>query len=585
MIGAVVLSLGIILYFHAWHKSKDKFLNDEFLTLDDISLRFVNIPKDFPNPYKALRDALMNYDPRYEPKKISLLFDTEYLDKLLDSLHKTQRSIVLAKLRKSDGPEGQEANKKLKGLEEKKAKVMDKITGCVQEFNSGKSRFFLGQAYVSFSSTQTAKDAYKLFKKRFFRALQGKHPLKIDTTPVFAEKSDHPLDIVWKNLHVTRWQRFWRSIVAFIISTLVFVFNLVLFFYVHIYVEKYLGHKHGGFLTKILELTVSLVVFVAEEVLEHLMESLAEFQKPTTITKESASKARRIWLICFANSGVLPLIVALNLSNYFGQIGLVQNIHNYLLISMFLLPIIKPLKVIGLLFIQGFSESQVKELLASGKIVPLLFQDSLNLMNKPPGFEMSTAYSAGMKVAAVAFFYMPIIPIAGVYLLITLTLLYWTDKLVLVVYSNKLVSYSGYISKQLIGDLELLVALFIGGFFLKSFLISLEHHEPHSILNGTLMLPIAIAILSYLEVFRKISDLVIKHPRKQKPVAEAQSDADDEDLEIGYEEVREHDPHEYHIVNPAKTFFHLHPELKNRNTIDSPLIHDGEGDAGGEGGA
>src|SRR3990167_1125082 len=299
----IVLALGLIMYCHAYHKSKDRLLNAEFLTLDDISLKFVGIPLDIENPYKALKDALTSMDSKYKPKRISLLFSTERLEKLIQALDKTQSSLVLNRFLQSSFPLNPKFGEKITELTAKKQKLIEWISSTFQDYNSGKSKYFLGQVFVSFESISVAQDAFRDFKHSFFRTFSGRHKLKIQNSNVTALRADHPLDIVWANLHVGFWQRFRRRLVGLFVSALVFVFNLIVFFYVHIFVDNFMEHHKTGFISTLLKYAVALVVFIAEELLEHLMGYLAEYQKPTTISKDSASKAQRIWLICFANSG------------------------------------------------------------------------------------------------------------------------------------------------------------------------------------------------------------------------------------------------------------------------------------------
>lgn len=194
-------------------------------------------------------------------------------------------------------------------------------------------------------------------------------------------------------------------------------------------------------------------------------------------------------------------------------------------------------------------------------------------MQEYPAFQMSIAYAMAMRVAAVAFFYMPKVPVGGVYLLITLTLLYWSDKQVLISYSNKLVSYSGYISQQLLGDIEILVALFIAGLCLKNYLLSQGRHEPYNLLNINLALSAAVLILSFFEVFAKTSDWIFQSFKSIKKVATSMFWARDQEADHTYEQVMAHYALDYHKRNPAQPFFHLHTGVGSYpQPVHSPIF-------------
>jgi hypothetical protein len=53
---------------------------------------------------------------------------------------------------------------------------------------------------------------------------------------------------------------------------------------------------------------------------------------------------------------------------------------------------------------------------------------------------------------------------------------------------------------------------------------------------------------------------------------EGETDLVESEEEVKYWKVKKYDPHEYHIVNPAKTFFHLYSDSGQRHEMDDSVL-------------
>ena len=543
----IVASIAIIYRFHVQHYEMDKELDSRYNTIQDVSSKLINIPIGVPDLKNKIKAAFEKHG--YIIKQINLVYDVEDFLEVQEKYKQIQIkeakdnfSIEKGLIKVDQTEKTRLLNKNVTEKNETRAK----IDAFEKKFQEGAAAEFAGAAFISFSDSKSRDKANAAFRPRGYAyKIFGLNPkptegdvnkkleilnAKNEPTNLYLIECGEPVDILWKNLAYSRWSTMFRQILAFLLS-----FFIILLDFVVIYALKVWGfnmaqkYKSKGFL---IDIMISAFIFAVDLILQQILLIVSKWEKRENLTQEHLKAASKVWKVQFLASSVVPLLVSLNMFNFYGPNGLVSAMSTQFLTNIFLTPIVEVIGG-GDLLRRLRMRSLANQLKENKPVV--MTQTEANEIHLDRTFQMYEKYALILKNVSMGFFYMPLIPMASVYLIIFLIIMFWTEKYILLRRSNKIIMYSGEISRFMIDQMEFMLILYCLGLYVEQNIARLSRlSSPH---------------LSVMDIFFLIALISIRFSEILRNIATPKVREDNDD--ITYEQIKKEDFNDYDISNPA----------------------------------
>jgi Calcium-activated chloride channel len=148
------------------------------------------------------------------------------------------------------------------------------------------------------------------------------------------ERAAEPTNVYWENMAITFSNRFKRTLItyfiAFICLGVVFCINLGLNISRDL-LQKTAQNSSGisakdYIIIMLIGICSSLVVTVNNVILTKIIRVISKYERHETYTKYNVSVAIKLTFSMFTNTGIIPLIINLGNTNWFGYGGLVVDI-------------------------------------------------------------------------------------------------------------------------------------------------------------------------------------------------------------------------------------------------------------------
>ncbi len=515
---------------------------------------FINIPTKVPDIITKIKESFRAHS--IELAQVCLIYDVEEFMSLKkefqEVLVKQAKQKYLDEQKAATSQQPQDKAPLLDKFEKEKTEIMNKIKGLESKFSEGASSSFVGQAYISFKFSKDRDVATSTFRPRGWKwRIFHLDPKPTPEGPILKIKNEkgeeshmnvtscgEPGDIIWENLGYSRVGTLIRQSLSLLLT-----FFIIIIDFIGIYALKVVGMNlvrtsdgkasdEFNIYNFSVDTGISVAIFAVDFLLQSILLSLAKWEKRETLTIEHFKAASKIWKVQFLASSVVPLLVSLNMFNYYGPNGLVTSINSQFITNIVLTPLIDVINSINIMGLIG-RKKLYKSIKASQSVA--MTQKEANELFKKLNFEMYEKYAMILKTVAMGFFYMPMIPMAAMYLLVFLLIMYFVEKYILMRHSNKLVMYSGVISRNLIGEMEYMMVLYCVGLYVEQNI-------------GRLSKLIA-PTLSYYDIIIFLAIFLIRFFEVLKDKAKPSKSAEEEDLK--YDDIKKQDFNDYDLANPA----------------------------------
>ena len=236
----------------------------------------------------------------------------------------------------------------------------------------------------------------------------------------------------------------------------------------------------------------------------------------------------------FIVAAIIPSAAAYIQMNFYGQNGLVSTI-NWIMLSYTFLPIISLIFGNVWQYYVYFKQIQIKRFISGQSTEPVITQEEANGWWLKSAFSMSSSYSFVLKNLSFTLFFLPIFPLASVYFVAMLFIMYYGQKYILINRSNKLISYSTKLSRHLLKEVEYVLGLFVCGLIFRDNIHNLLNLKDVGIRVIHILLLVLVAVLGIFNVKKFVLDFLPEY-------AEAS---------MTYDEMAKTDPNSYDLSNPA----------------------------------
>lgn len=413
------------------------------------------------------------------------------------------------------------------------------------------SKYFLGAAIVSLETEEEKIKALSVFERRgwLYKTL-GFGPIHtrielimndgVLSHQLWLEKCYAPQDIIWEHLGYSNFERFARRIAALALSILLIALIFIVILAIKFGglaitggINKRSNNDDGPWVGYGANGLIALIIIIIDYLLQYLFLKISRFERNVTITVTERNVTRKIWLMQFVASGLIPAVVAILLLNWYGPDGMLYTIHLIFLSNLVLTPLFI---VFGdfIWYYKKYKQHRIKKFIRTGQ-GKLATQEEANEVWLKFKFNLAFVYSLMLKNLALAAFYATIFPIGVVYCVAQMIIYYWCFKWILVNISNKLPSYSEKISRDLLTDLEWILLIFVLGMAYEDIIRQLILIRPFNIPTLHIVLFAVIVVISYFEVKELSTDFL----REKKLSASS------------FYQIKQADPNSYHLANPA----------------------------------
>ena len=554
--GWVCAAIGMVMifFFHLKHNEEDDKLDENFITIQDCSARLINIPTKVPDIIRKIKDSFMAHNITLA--QVCLIYDVEEFVNLKrefqEVLNKQAKEKYVEEKNRASSQKPQDQAPLLDKYEKEKTEILNKMKALESNFTEGANSKFMGQAYISFKYSKDRDATVRNFRPRGWKwrifHLDPKPTPDLPMLKIKNEKGEdshmnvtscgEPGDILWENLGYSRFSILTRQSLSMLLT-----FFIIFIDFIGIYALKVVGMNlvrtsdgkasdEFSFYNFGVDTGISVAIFAVDFLLQRILLGLAKWEKRETLTLQHYKAASKIWKVQFLASSVVPLLVSLNMFNYYGPNGLVTAINSQFITNIVLTPLIDVINSINIMGLYN-RKKLYKSIHASQP--PVMTQKEANELFVKQNFEMYEKYAMILKNIAMGFFYLPMIPLAAPYMLVFLLIMYFTEKYILLRYSNKLVMYSGVISRNLVGEMEYMMVIYCIGLYVEQNIGRLS-----KLIAPTLSWYdiIIFSVIFFLRFFEVLKD-------KAKP----SQTAEEEDLT--YEFIKKQDFNDYDLSNPA----------------------------------
>ena len=239
---------------------------------------------------------------------------------------------------------------------------------------------------------------------------------------IVIEPAPEPEEIQFENLEITSYERFFRTLLIYLISIVIIVICFFLISRLNL-IQKEIKDKEDSyniFVKYFVSFIITIVISIMDEIFKNILEILTKMEKHITITNYYLSVSIKLTIFTFITSSILPLV-----SNYINNKGdynlLVANMLILFLSNSFITPIMWTLNF--KYFLKKFLQFIIER-----KNNHYYTQIELNNLYELPNMNISYKYSYLAKSLLMSFLYIPIFPLGIIISLLGLILGYFLEK-------------------------------------------------------------------------------------------------------------------------------------------------------------
>ena len=367
------------------------------------------------NPYQIEKNNLNNYkndDRRYYTSPFTLIG--------LDWLYCSNKGVPLEELNK----ENEIYEKQLNSLVTK-AKL-NNFCGCVfATFNTLKDKEEFYNNYPHFY-LEIVFYYLKKIKYHFCCCIIDKNKKKTRER-IRVHLAPEPEDVIWENVEFSVFQRFYRIVFIYCLSTILIVITVYIVYQLNEYQNSIENKDWTEFFKYVISFAISIIISILNVILEIIMKFFTQMEKPKSMTSYYLSYSIKLSFFTFTTSSLVPF-----LSNYYSErlinhdnATLINNMFFLFLTNSFLKPIIWTinipliLKKIRIFFIERKPEPN---------LMHFKTQKELNDLYEYPDMDIATKYSYITMTLLMSMFYLPIFPFGVIFSLLGLVLAYFLEK-------------------------------------------------------------------------------------------------------------------------------------------------------------
>ena len=546
----------LICYFHYYHSLANVQLDLEYPSVEDCSIKIENVPKNLINCKNRIIDTF--YDYGYSVVHCVLSYDIDDMIRLKIEYEAKNTELALKRYERILNPDRDDdvLAADIAYIEKEVDRINAKIKIKESQFDDGMGNGFDGVAYASL---YTVKDKVQVLNEFGSQSLLSAISSMCDKSPKLVIHDDAgkahslkltsappPSDVIWENQGYTSSDRYLRKIVSRLVSLILIIIDFFGVYTIEMLAIKLIDSldekdtgTYRGFKVSAIQAGVSTLIFCFDKIIEMILDNLANFEKPATLTMNHQKTVQKVWKVQWLTSGVVPLLVSIHAYKFYGCEGLYNMINSLLLTYIILTPVFGMIEQPSI-YLNQIMRWWIKKRLLAGESCKMT-QYQANKIFMKSDFVIWMQYSSLLRYTSLVFFFMPMMPICVLYYLIFLGVNYVSDKLVLIHLCNKNNRYTGYISKRLIGELEIMPAFFVLGLMVNQAVIDLTLLRTVTI-NKSYLILLCLLLISYLLSLPKT---IVGTPEFTA------SDSEKVTGRESYFDILRVNPEDYNMTNPA----------------------------------
>jgi len=531
----VMMLMAFILIY--WINKRSRDLNSKYLTFSDYSVKLIGLPTEFEDNrngqfFRRINQALIKNG---FPEASDIVPTYHIVDFLEGWREYTQKVNYFTKnnFSKRIGREDQDLLGMLPVIGGNREPTQNDLLTKDIEFEEKNSKnvaaegeHFSGTAIISFETPKSATEFVDKFKKTGLTYSlcgvggdQAKYFIYKDSRgyehTLHAEKAAEPRDMYWENLHFTKFQTFFRGMLITFIAGVIMIFALLIMVSLKLFVDDSKSltkdfdptNQVDWFIVNAINFGIILIIPVANAIIKLIIMKITPFWKAPTRSQESINIVKLLWKAQFIVAALVPVLIAITISNYFGTGGLIKTIDNVLLFSIYLNPVVGILVSVAMDCLRRWKISRIEKFVENPKEGNITNQGEANLVFQKAEWDIAYKYVELLKNVALVLFYLPLFPMGGLYLVPILIIQFWSEKYILINYSSRVAQYSEIISEALLNELFFCVFIFGMGLIWEATVF----HNVYGSLPQTknqywVILIIFIALLAYLT---DIADMIV----------------------------------------------------------------------------
>jgi len=570
--------IAIMIFFHLLRYKFRRMKIDadqKTVTPSDYTLELRNIPVDATNDdiekwiREVVKDDIANDDlivkeeEKFHIERIIRVYAIHSYIKL----YKQQSALSVRKfqLNASDSASQEERN----NVEKQLAEINDQMDKMK---NSGKLEK-CPIVFITFRRSQQAALVKSKFKQStFFTFFSSKKTVVGQEVPtyqgqeVIVKRAPEPTDIMWKNLQYGDEQKTKIRWMTYGITALIIVVSFGIILLVNWAQGKAVSRfGEGSSVVQGLSIVASLVVFMTNSFLSLIIDHISKFEKHTTHTHYLRGVAEKLAIAQFLNTAFTNLFAEiilasgdadnasdrLDILNFYGKGGLLENMYWVFITNAFLSPI---LTVLDPTYLWKNVQRYWTERKGDQNS---LTQMEANLLYEGVTFDMPKKYAGLIKIVLLTAFYAPAMPFALIFTIFGLTLWFWADKYMLLKHMSLPKSIDDDLTEAMVEYLEWAACTFAVGSIMYAYTLKDSTNEFAFQDTARSLIWLALAI-SLFHIFFPMSYLNKRLFKMKSSPCENQT----------FEEARLSFNSDYDIENPMtrKLAFRKHLERKNNSS-------------------
>ncbi len=402
--------------------------DDHTVTPSDYTVRLSNLPLQIPS--SEIRQWIEGMSTPSHPLKVKKVIRSYDIAEFVDL--NQQKEVLHVALKRE--------------MDESHLIIESKIEELDTKLNANKRLNFASIAYVTLENAHQVDYLVTQFQKGLFNqgidfiARVFNRSNSLTGSNVKIKAAPEPTDILWQNLGVSKREKLKRKITTNTIAGILVIFSSGLIIAIS-FSQKYLLKKigEGSPWIKILSMAASILLALVNYILGVIIRKLAEAEKHNTYTGYYTGITQKLSVAQFVNTAFTTLIAKIVITsflgdeegsilktvNFFGVGGLLEAMFFVFITNAFSTPIMNIFD--PFYYLKRFNQWKALKNPESQIINQKQAHDLFEGMK----IDMSYKYSLLIKTMLLTAFYTPAIPVAGLFAMIGLGVVYWTDKYIL----------------------------------------------------------------------------------------------------------------------------------------------------------
>ena len=460
--------IAVICYFqflrYKLHKIKTK-AEDKLLTPADFTLKLSEIPTQTTN--EEIQDLLESFGTSDHPVTVKKILRSYHIGEMVKLMQ--ARKVLNDKKSVAQGfaiilldAEIDKVNKQLRKLTEKR--LNEFITPAV--YVTLEAPVQTDVVIKSFNKTSSKK------KMKFIPGLLLNTYHRLHGQKIKLKRAPEPSDVLWENLGYSNREKLKRKIITFSMAALLITASFLIIIGIGLGEDKVIQKLgQASRLIKILSLVSSFLLLIFNKYLEEFISKLTEFEKHGSSTGYFTAMAEKLNVAAFTNSALTTLVAkiivtttineththAVQTANFYSAGGLLETMFFVFVTDTLYNPIMNLIDPSYVL--RRIQRKRVELFPEKSK----LNQRKAHKLFEDPSIDMSSKYSLLVTTVLLAAFYAPALPVALIFAMICLTLIYWSDKYILLRRTALPFSLGSELPESMIEHLEWAIFLYACG--------------------------------------------------------------------------------------------------------------------------